>query len=211
MLEAALLIAQIFSGAEPADPVSIAMERYKKVETYSVTLRSESKGSSEVIRYYYKSPARVRMEFIRPHKGTVLVYDPEKGKVRVRPFGFLKPLVFTFSPDNRIVKSSNGHRVDESDIGALLKAAKEINDHGRLETLRTEEVGGRDTVVVSVTGDGGYTVYEEINRYILWLDRELYLPLKAEAYGVEGDLLESVLMDDLEVNIELEEGFFELN
>jgi hypothetical protein len=35
--------------------------------------------------------------------------------------------------------------------------------------------------------------------------------LKVEAFGVEGDLIESVLMDDLEVNIEFEEGFFELN
>jgi outer membrane lipoprotein-sorting protein len=217
MLEAAFLIAQLFTTpgpagpAGPADPLSTAIESYKKVETYSVTLRSVSKSSSEVIRYFYKSPKHVRMEFIKPHKGAVLVYDPAKGKVKVRPFGFLKPLVLSLSPDNHLVKSSKGHRVDESDIGALLNAADVIKSHGKVVTLRTEEVKGRESLVVSVTGDGGYTVYGEINRYLMWLDKELHLPLKVEAFGVEGDLIESVLMDDLEVNIEFEEGFFELN
>jgi outer membrane lipoprotein-sorting protein len=211
MLEGAFLIAQLFSAPGPSDPVSTAMESYKKVETYSVTLSSESSDSSEVIRYYYKRPKHVRMEFIKPHKGAVLVYNPAKGRVRVRPFGFLKPLVLSLSPDNRLVKSSRGHRVDESDIGALLKAAGDIKKNGKLETLGTEEVAGRAALVISVTGDGGYTVYGVINRYLLWLDKELLLPLKAEAFGVEGDLLESVLMEDLEVNIEFEEGFFELN
>ncbi len=211
MLEAALLIAQLTTSAEQADPLATALESYKNVSTYSVTLRAWTDGKKEVIRYYFKRPEHVRMEFITPHKGAVLVYNPEQGKVRIRPFGFLKPLVFSFNPDSGFVKSAKGHRVDESDIGVLLKAADEIKSHGKLETLGTEKVAGREALVVSVTGDGGYTVYGTINRYILWLDRELNLPLKGEAFGVEGELIERVLMDDLEVGVEFEEGFFELD
>jgi outer membrane lipoprotein-sorting protein len=211
MLEAAFLIAQLSTFAEQADPLEAAIESYKSVNTYTVTLRSETDGKKEVIRYYYKRPNHVRMEFIKPHKGVVLVYNPAAGKVRVRPLGFLKPLVLSFSPDNRLVKSDWGHRVDESDLGTLLKAAKDIKSHGKQETLGTEKVKTRETLVITVTGDDGYTVYGEINRYIIWLDKELNLPVKGEAFGVEGELVERVFMDDLEVGMEFEEGFFELD
>jgi outer membrane lipoprotein-sorting protein len=198
MLEAAFLIAQLSTFAEQADPLEAAIESYKSVNTYTVTLRSETDGKKEVIRYYYKRPNHVRMEFIKPHKGVVLVYNPAAGKVRVRPLGFLKPLVLSFSPDNRL-------------LGTLLKAAKDIKSHGKQETLGTEKVKTRETLVITVTGDDGYTVYGEINRYIIWLDKELNLPVKGEAFGVEGELVERVFMDDLEVGMEFEEGFFELD
>jgi outer membrane lipoprotein-sorting protein len=211
MLEAAFLIAQLSTSVEQTDPLETAIESYKSINTYTVTLRSETDGEKEVIRYYYKRPNHVRMEFIKPHKGAVLVYNPAAGKVRVMPLGFLKPLVLSFSLDNRLVKSARGHRVDESDLGTLLKASKDIKSHGKLETLGTEKVKARETLVITVTGDDGYTVYGEINRYIIWLDKELNLPVKAEAFGVEGELVERVLMDDLEVGMEFEEGFFELD
>ncbi|MBI5561116.1 MAG: outer membrane lipoprotein-sorting protein [Deltaproteobacteria bacterium] len=184
------------------DPVTLARESYNGVETYSVTLKSENKGGSEVLRYYYRRPGQIRMEFEKPYKGALLTYDPEEGKVRVRPFPNLKFLVFAFPPDNRMVKSSRGHRVDESDIGALLKAVEELKSKGRVEVLHNERVFGRDAIVVSVTGKDGSTADTDVNRYILWLDKSSYLPLKAEAYGVKGDLIERVLMDDLEVNVD---------
>ncbi len=47
------------------DIISTAIENYNIVETYRVTLRSRSEDSSEEIRYYYKKPGLVRMEFIK--------------------------------------------------------------------------------------------------------------------------------------------------
>jgi len=78
-------------------PVAAAIESYKNIESYRVTIMSESKNSSEIIKYYYKKPGLVRMEFIEPHNGAVLVYNPAKKQVRLRPFSFFKSFILTLT------------------------------------------------------------------------------------------------------------------
>ncbi|MBI5213703.1 MAG: DUF1571 domain-containing protein [Nitrospirae bacterium] len=186
-----------------------SLENYNSVESYSVTLRSKSDDSNEEIRYYYKKPGFVRMEFIKPYKGAVLVYNPSKKEVRLRPFGVFKSFVLTLNPDNSLIKSSKGHRVDESDIGALLKVVKRLKDGGKTKASGEENVGNRPVVVVSVEGEKDFTV-NGIHRYILWLDKKTSLPLKVAAYDMQGELIEEVLMDDLQINTGITEDFFDL-
>lgn len=64
----------------------------------------------------------------------------------------------------------------------------------------------REAVVLNIEGEGGYTVEGDINRYLLWLDQASYPPLNVEAYGVNGELLERVWMEDLKVDVDFEEG-----
>jgi hypothetical protein len=192
-----------------SDPVTAALENFQRLRSYRVTLQSNTKGPSEIIRYYYKKPGFVRMEFVKPLRGTVLVYNPEKKKVRLRPFRFLKPLVFTLEPDNRFLISSKGHRVDKSDIGFLLNMVSELQKHGTTEKPEPETIEGRGSIRIRVKGNNAFTV-DLINRYVLWLDRETLLPLKAIAYNLEGEMIEEVLMDDLEINIEFPDDFFDL-
>jgi len=177
-----------------------AIEKYAGVESYTVTLRSESSRGVEVIKYYYRKPGYIRMEFETPHRGTVVTYDPEEKKVRVQPFKSLESFVFLFDPSSFIVQSSRGHSVDESDIGTLLKIAAELGKHGSVEESGVEEINGRVTDIVTVTGAGGSTVEKEVNRYVLYLERATGLPVKVESFGLDGKIIERVLMDDLEVN-----------
>lgn len=194
------------TSIESPDYLSLAVKSYQGITSYSVTLRSESRVGSEALRYYYKRPGVIRMEFIKPHKGATLVYNPKDGKVRVRPFESIKFFVLTFDPDNRTVKSSRGHRVDQSDIGTLLKTIEELRSHGEVEHTGNEKVGEREAIVLNIKGEGDYTVEGDIHRYLLWLDQASYLPLKVEAYGLKGDLLERVWMEDLKVDVNFEEG-----
>ncbi len=195
---------------QSADVISSAIENYGQVASYKVTLRSRNEESSEKIRYFYKKPGYVRMEFVEPHNGSVLVYDPTSNEVKVRPFGFIKSLVFTLSPDNRLIKSSKGHTVDESDIGALLEMVHTLKMNGTVEVLGNKRIGERETIKVKITGRDGFTVGSNISHYLLWMDTGSLLPIKVSAYDKDGDLIEEVLMDDLEINVELGSGFFEL-
>lgn len=79
-----------------------------------------------------------------PFKGAVLVYSPSTKKVRLRPLGALRFPAFTLAPENHLVRSSSGHRVDRSDIGALLQNVKELQERGATEVLGEETVEGRD-------------------------------------------------------------------
>lgn len=207
LLFSTFLLAFLSQGS---DIIAHMMERYAAVETYHVTLRSRSSQASEVIEYYYKRPGYVRMEFITPHSGAALVYDPLKKVVTLRPFGFLKPFVLSLSPENRLITSSKGHRVDQSDIGFLLGYVKELAAGGTVEVAGEEDINGRHAHRVEVKGKAGAVVGGEINGYSLWLDDKLLLPLKVVSYDSSGKVIEEVLMDDLEVNIGLKDEFFAL-
>lgn len=187
-----------------ASPVDEALSSFERLESYKVTLRS---SSGEVIRYFFKKPGYIRMEFEKPHKGAVLVYDPFKKEALLRPFGFLQSWEMRMGPGDRLIRSSRGHTVDESDIGSLLKNVKKLKDNGTVETAGEEGVGGRGTIVVEVRGREGFET-DGINRYRLWLEKTLMLPLKVEAYAASGELLESVLMEDLKVDPALSKDLF---
>lgn len=210
MLFYLLLLFALASAPVSQDPLDAALESYQKVSSYRVTLRSRSDASSETIRYFFKRPGFVRMEFIKPHKGAILVYNPEKKEVRLRPFGYLKPLVLSLSPDSSLISSSRGHRVDASDIGAFLETAKKLRGKGKSKILGDEVAGGRKALLVAVEGEGRFTVAGNVHRYLLWLDAENFLPLKTTSFDVSGAIVEEVLMDDLEVNTELPDSLFKL-
>ncbi|WKZ31768.1 MAG: DUF1571 domain-containing protein [Thermodesulfobacteriota bacterium] len=191
------------------DPVDAALESFRRLEAYSVTLRAESERT-EVIRYYYKKPGYIRMEFEEPHRGAVLVYDPVEREVVLRPFRFLRSFKMRLGPEDRLIRSSRGHTVDESSIGALLENVSELREDGGLDILREEEADGKSALLVEVRGRGGREV-DGVNLYRLWLDNETSLPVKVEAYDSGGRLVERVRMEGLVVDPEFPPDFFSLD
>ncbi|WP_243362475.1 DUF1571 domain-containing protein [Fundidesulfovibrio terrae] len=201
------LILLLSLASPPSDPLVAAMESYARLGTYQVTLRSGRGDSAEIIRYSYKKPGLIRMDFIRPHKGALIIYDPATKKIRLRPFGFATALTLTLNPDNALVKSAQGHRVDQSDIGTLLGRANTLQQHGKAEILGEEAVGQRKTFLVSVEGEKDFAL-DGTHRFLLNLDETTWLPLKTRSYDLAGNLREEVLMDDLETDVQLDDAFF---
>jgi len=191
------------------NPIAAAIDNYKNVNAYSVTLRSKSENNSETIKYYYKKPGFVRMEFIEPHSGALLVYDPFKKLVILRPFNSLKSFVLNLRPDDFLVRSSKGHTVAESDIGALLKRVSELQKNGTTDVQGQEDIGGRKAVLVSVEGQKGSSV-DGTHKYLLWLEKGSFMPLRVKAFDSSDKLSEDVMMDDLRINPELPEHYFEI-
>ncbi|MBW7956417.1 MAG: DUF1571 domain-containing protein [Deltaproteobacteria bacterium] len=191
------------------DPVDAALESFRRLEAYSVTLRAES-DRTEVIRYFYKKPGYIRMEFEEPHRGAVLIYDPLEREVLLRPFRFLQSFKMRLEPEDRLIRSSRGHTVDESSIGTLLENVSELKEDGSLEVLGEEDVDGKKALLVEVEGRDGREV-DGINMYRLWLDQETRLPVKVEAYDAGGKLVERVRMDGLVVDPEFPPDFFSLD
>lgn len=148
------------------NPLASALESFHHVTTYRVTIQSMSGDSHQIIRYFFKRPGFVRMEFIKPHKEAVLVYRPDTKKARLRPFGFFKPLVLTLAPDNGLITDPQGHRVDLSDIGSFLETVKTLADKGKSRIMGDETISGRQALLVEVRGGEGITVNGNIHRYL---------------------------------------------
>ena len=201
-----LLFWLFISPAMAADnPLQQAAEQFQAISGYSTTLRSYGE-TEQIITYRYKKPGYVRMDFVKPHKGAAIVYRSDTGKVQLRPFGFIKSMTFSMKPTAKLVLSPTGHRVDKSDIGALLKNAQKLAQSGSLKVLREETVQQNTMVVLEIIGKENVLV-DGVHRYLLWLDTRLKLPRIVESYDYANQLIEGLFLDDLIINPNFTEIF----
>ncbi|MBI4949550.1 MAG: DUF1571 domain-containing protein [Deltaproteobacteria bacterium] len=198
------LIASVTTGDEALIKAS---EAFARLDTYTVTIKSEGTAREE-IRYFFRKPGWIRMEFEEPHRGAVLVYNPDLKRVKLRPFAFFKYLVMDLSPEDRLIRSSKGHTVDKSHIGALLENVESLKDAGEARLMGQESLNGRDTVVLEVTGKEGKEV-NGVHRYVIWLDNRLFLPIKISSYALGGVKTEDVDMTDIEAGSYLPMDLFD--
>ncbi|AOJ86014.1 MULTISPECIES: hypothetical protein [Burkholderia] len=206
---AALLAASLIGASMTADPVTIAQTHFDQVHSYRATIRSSARsGEHAEFHYAYLKPGFVRMDFVSPHHGAVLAYDPGNGKVRLRPFGEHALPALTLSPSNPLLRDRSGHRVDRSDVGVLLHNVHALQQGGATVTEGKETLGGRATLRVSVTGAPAHVV-DGVHRYRLWLDTEDGFPLKVVSFADDdGAPLETVTLDDVEIDVAFPARFF---
>jgi outer membrane lipoprotein-sorting protein len=202
----ALMLAAALTGAR-LPPLADAIEHYPTVETYRVTLRSVHAKGEHHIRYFYRKPGFVRVEFIRPHAGAVLVYSPLTGRVRLWPFGAGRFPELSLSPQNPIIRGPGGQTVDKSDVGALFENIRALLQQGQAEVRGEVRMAGRDTLHLVVTGAPGIAA-AGVHRYELWLDTASQFPVKVVSRDQEEAIIETVTMDALEIDVPLPEALF---
>lgn len=191
----------------PPDPLASAIEHYDTVKSYRVNIQSFHADGEEHIRYYYRKPGFVRMEFIRPHDGAVLVYNPLTQRARLWPFGAGHFPEFNLSPGNPLIRSSRGQQVDRSDVGALFENIRTLQARGNAEILGEENVDGHTILHLVVIGTGGIAV-AGVHRYELWLDTVNQFPVKVISRDQQNAIIETVMMEALEINTTLPEALF---
>jgi len=185
--------------AAPAATLTDAIGHYQTVESYRVTIRASHSGNQEHFVYYYKKPGFVRMEFITPHAGAVLIYNPDTKRVRLWPFGFGHFPELNLSPANPLIRASGGQHVDHSDVGVLFEDMRTLQQSGETRVLGEEVMDGRPVVHLVTTGGGTFTV-AGVHRYELWLDTATRFPAKIISKDTHDAILETVIMDQLEIN-----------
>lgn len=191
-----------------ADPLDDAQARFGALHTYQVTVRSvAAAGDRQVIRYFYRKPGWVRMEFVQPYRGMVLIYDPQTRRVRLWPFGVNHLPSLSFAPDHPLLRGTHGHRVDRSDVGALLANLRALRERGSLTLLGDAEVAGRAATGLDIVGHADSTA-AGVHRYRVWLTRDTLFPLRVESFEVGGNPLETVDMADAEVDVSFPERLF---
>lgn len=210
LLSALALIAAIASApvaTDAPDPLSTAIAHFRAIDSYRVDITSTHTGGEEHVRYYYKKRGYVRMEFIHPHEGAVLLFNPNTGKVRLWPLGMGSFPELTLPPDSSIIRSYSGNRVDRSDIGTLYENMRLLRDQGSLAVLGEENRNGRMVVHFLVSGGEGQTV-ADVHSSEMWLDTSTQFPLKVISRDLHGDIIETVQLEELTVDEKLPEYLF---
>jgi len=191
-----------------ADLLAGADACFQTLETYRVTARAvDGDGGRQEVHYAYRKPGWVRMEFIRPHRGALAVYDPHAREVRVWPLGLSLGVALNLAPQNPLIRSPSGHRVDQSDVGALLANLRMLRDSGRASSLGDMQMPTRLAHGVEVEGAAGVSV-AGVHRYRVWFAHDNLFPLLVKSFGANGNLIERVDMTDAEVDVVFPEGFF---
>lgn len=192
-----------------ADPLADAQARFGALQTYQVTVRSAgSEGVRQVIRYFYSKPGWVRMEFIQPHRGAVLIYAPDTHRVRLWPFGLAHWPMLSLAPDHPLLRDPRGRRVDRSDVGVLLARLLALRERGSVSALGDADIAGRPATGFDIVGSSEGTAAGGIHHYRVWLGRDTLFPLRVESFEVSGNPSESVDMADAEVDVRFPDRFF---
>ncbi len=183
------------------DLIACAQARFDALTSYDVTLTSTSaEGAAVEVRYRFRKPGFVRIDFIHPHAGVALAYSPQTGNVLLWPFGFHTFPTLTLSPANPMIQGPSGHRIDRSDFGALLANVRKLQDAGNTHAAGDETIGSRRAASLIVTGAPDCAA-DGVHRYQLWLDETTGLPVKVSSDDERGALIETVLMDDLRIDV----------
>lgn len=201
-------LAMLAGNATARDALAEAEARFRTLASYRVTLRSVSgDGERQVIRYAWRRPGWVRMDFVEPHRGALMIFDPYSRRVRLWPFGPHHLPTLNLAPDNPLIRDARGHTVARSDVGALLANLAELRASGKVSPPRDAEIAGRPATLVEIEGKPGVVV-AGVHRCRLWLSQDTRFPLKVQSYDAEGALIETVDMSDAELDVVFAEDFF---
>lgn len=180
-----------------------------------VTTAREHEGPPQraTARYWFQKPNRLRLEFVSPHPGLVLVYPyrPQghhgEGKARVQPGGLLKFLRITLDPGSARLAVAPGQRLDQTDLGLLVRnIARSLAAEARSAPVLRES---RENLVAVVEAEAHF-LPGVAARYEFRIDRGLWLPVGVREEISERGWVREVAFEGLEVNPGLPESLFRL-
>lgn len=180
-------------------PLLTEMTRqFNALTNYTALINSEGENGRNRILYTYQKPGFIQMDFIHPHRGARLIFDPIKNRVTLRPFS-TRLITVDLSPKNRLITDPRGHTVDHSDLGALIRSAKEYAKEGRVTTLPPEVVESLPCPRLMIESD-------QVT-YLLWVHPTLGLPIKVVKRFSDGTR-ETVFLRNLAVDVPLDDTVF---
>lgn len=173
-----------------------------------MTIRSKNdRGKDEWFRYSYKEPGFVRIDFIRPHDGATLIYSPVLKCAPLWPFGIDHFPGLDLHPHNALITSAQGHYVDQSDVVSLFKKILLLERSGQIEQLDKDISATQKKQHFLITGMNGFSV-DGVHQYDLWFDDVSHFLIKMIGRNLQGKIIETVTMENLQININFPVSFF---
>jgi hypothetical protein len=187
---------------------------------YEKTERAISKGEEQKIRFSFRKPFDVRLEWLDT-RGSVTqtaVYRQgfNDGTVLARQSGFLGSLAGTLqlSPNGSLALDDSSHPITEVGIGKMIERVQHDATNPRISFhFSGEEVlDGKPAYKFELTANGNEAVggLSEARKAFIWIDRELKLPVKVELYDSANGLLERHCFKEVVINQNLRDKTFTL-
>lgn len=206
--------ARAWTGSDTEALVSRMESVYRGLKDYQTHLVITGFGNDrsfegvEKLTYSFKKPDRVRVDFDSPHKGMTIVYPDKAGRVVVR---MSKWLPFNFNvhldPGSPLVEISPGQRINQTDIGLLIRNIGHSLTDMYLGDLDVSE--GPKTIVIRTLADNPFKRGTP-TRYTFTIDKGYWLPVGVEESTADGVLKRRVVYENLRLNMGMSDSFFRL-
>ncbi len=120
-----------FGAMDGSALLKTLIEKAKSMRSYwyesTLTTYSKKKGVTERGRFYFKTPNLMRFEALAAGRrtGSVVVRQPD-GKIKAKAGGFMGGVTVSLAPTSKLLKTSNGYSVVESDLASLLEGVSKV-------------------------------------------------------------------------------------
>jgi outer membrane lipoprotein-sorting protein len=209
------------AGAKTAPPIAfqgdvetvlenmkVAYDKVKDYQTEVGITFFEKDGSSrtETTLYTFKKPKWIRLDFVSPRPGLIMIYPDRNNKVFIKPRGLLSILGFHRPLDDPLLKSPTGQRINQTDLGLLIKNIRHgVTDQRRGPVSILED---DNTIQIEVLADDHFLEGVE-TRYQFLISKELWLPVEVSASKENGVQEWRIVFRNLRTNINVPDALFQ--
>ena len=199
-------------GEQIMDIITKMETAYAKVEEYQAELKVSEYRDGQItemkrFRYTFKKPYHLRIDMESPHPGTVLVYPDKNGKVTVKPGGWAGFLELHLSLDSVFFRNIVGQRMDQTDLGLLVRNIAHSLTDQRRGTIKISE---QDCcLLIEVLAEDHY-LFGVLTLYLFSIDKTRWLPVAVEEFTPDGIIKRKGIILDLRTPIALPDNFFRI-
>jgi len=211
----------VAASTEPAPPaasgeaVETLLKRmesaYDQVKDYQTDVeillfKEDGSFKTEKSLYTFKKPKSIRLDFVSPHPGMMLVYPDPEGKVLLKPQGVLSILTFHLTLDDPLLGSPSGQQLDQTDLGVLITNIRHsVTDQRRGPVSLSEDKEG---IRIEVLADDHFRTGVE-TRYQFLISKELWLPVEVGEATAQGAQEGRIIFHNLRTNINVSDDLFQ--
>jgi len=210
----------VVAGAEPSPPAALQEDgqrivkkmatAYDAVEDYqaeveTVFFAADGSFTTQKSWYTFRKPHWIRLDFVSPHPGMVIIYPDRNGKVLMRPQGLLSIFTFHLELDDPLLENPAAQRLNQTDLGLLIENIRHSVTEQRRGPLSISE--DNDTIRIKVLADDHFRNGVE-TRYEFLISKELWLPVAVDESTAAGVQERKIFFRNLRTNINVPEGRF---
>ncbi len=202
-----------FALLDPGAIIARMNKAYSTVINYQADVevriyRRSGAAETKDFLYTFQKPNHIRLDFETPHRGMVLIYPDKYGRVEVRPSGWPRFFWFHLAPDNPLLRSFQGQRIDQTDLGLLIRNIARSLGQDRLGPVDVSQDGKLINIKVLAKNHFKKDVR---TLYTFGIDEKLWLPIRVTEKTPDGELQQTIAFRNLKLNVDLPKGYFLTN
>jgi len=188
-------------------------EKFDAINNYKCIMKIEAyngKTQYQEQKFIFKKPGMIYCEQLGPYKEGVVLTVDKNGKIVGYQEGILERAwewitgekrKESFEKEDNDLKGITGETIFQSDWGYIINEMKRLKDEVDPYSIESQTIDGRDVYIFeSKCGQEGFLFH---------IDKELMIIVKLERF-LNGKMINSVIWEDIEINIELGDDFFKI-